>query len=169
MSREAGEKPVVVDTGIRIVYQSCSNWCWAADIEMLSGKYGQPTTQCGVVAARFQDPSCCAAAACYGGCNQGANSPETVTTTLQAHGIQSIYEPSYLSSAQLRAWLDAGSPVLAATVPHAFIVSGYRKIDGQYSYLVLDPFPLVGAHWVSYTELRNYGGYEWAFSWYAFE
>jgi hypothetical protein len=163
------EPDVTVDTGIEIRSQLCSNWCWAASIEMLSEKYGISTTQCEVVSARFTNSVCCEATACLTFCNQGANGPLTMSEALLAYHIHGVYTPTYLVASTLRSILDGGSPVLAATVPHAFIISGYKRVAGVYSYHILDPFPTTGDHWVSYSELRQYGGFAWAFTWYNLE
>jgi hypothetical protein len=159
---------VSVDTGISIVSQTCDVWCWAASIEMIAQKYGVTASQCEIVSARFAAP-CCQPYACFSGCDQAANGPLVMTEGLQAFNIHGEYQPSALSSIELRSVLSGGSPVLAATVPHAFVVSGYHGHHGHYLYKVLDPFPLTGEHWVSYAELITYEGNHWSFSWFNFE
>lgn len=154
-----------VDTGTPLAFQLCNEWCWATTVEMVAAQLGHSAPQCQVVSLRYGPPgTCCGPDACYTTCNTGSGGPDILTNALSYWGVHGSYEARALTAKELRDALKGGAPVIAATFPHAFVISGYRKVGGKYSYTVLDP--LYGRESRSYADLLNYRGYSWAFSWY---
>lgn len=155
------------DTNTPLAPQLCNQWCWAATVEMVSAQLGKRVSQCQVVSVRYgTGNSCCAPNACGTICNLGSGGPDILTRALQFWGIHGQYQQGALTGAELRDALDQGSPIIAATFPHAFVVSGYSRKGHHFVYHVLDPY--TGESDESYPQLKNHGGYRWVYSWWAF-
>jgi hypothetical protein len=156
-----------VDSGLFLVYQACNQWCWAAAIQMVNEKYGMRSShECEIVSNRY-GLNCCQSNACYSICNQGATA-DVVSAALNYYYIRSQFNYGPLSEPQLIEVLKTGSPVLAGTLPHAFVVSGYINNNGYYTYHILDPWINDGEKWITYNNLYYYNGSQWTYSWFNF-
>jgi hypothetical protein len=156
-----------VDTGTMLAAQQCDEWCWAATVEMVTTELGQGVPQCKVVSLRYgPQVNCCAPAACYTACNQGSGGPTILRQALQYWGIHGNEDYRPLQEPELRAALKTGEPVIAASQPHAFVISGYAKDRGMVRYHVLDPF--FGESYETYQQLLIHGGSPWVFTWHHF-
>lgn len=161
----AGEEDLEVDTLIQFVPQHCTHWCWAAAIEMVSQDYGLMASQCEIVSERSKT-DCCSPQACKTACNQGSGSADNFSESLEKRDIKAVYKSRALGEGELRSILNNGSPVIAATNPHAFLITGFKRIKGEYTYKVLDPF--LGERHLPYRLVAVYEEHPWSYSWHDF-
>src|SRR5262245_55795826 len=151
-------------------------WCWAANVEMVSG-----IPQCVVAQRRFVFDDCDKEVEELEEderSNQGVN-PEEVQGIWAANGIGSVFRPDFVSFDLLESEIDQGRPVQVAWLwdtrgGHVVIVRGYRD-DGNGQFLFVNdpleelddvtlPIPM------SYSDLltaENQGA--WRFTWTSLE
>ncbi len=169
-SSSASEDDDRASTDTPLISQECSNWCFAASINMAASTFGHHAENCQIVSAA-RGMNCCQLG-CQGPCNQQSGPPLVITALLQTLGAHGGEAEGPLDESTLRKCLKKGSPVIAVETNiqqgHGIVIVGYERTQNGYLYEVNDPEPMVGKTKRPYAGLLNYSslpGQSQAFPW----
>lgn len=143
-------------------------WCWAACAKMVLHSLGENVRQCRI-ANSLLDNNCCAASCGKTCCNNDC-SEDDVATVYEAFGVNADFHDGMVSFSTLQEEIsDNGSLVeVAIDWPgdnggHLLVVNGWSRYQNVRWVNVKDP--IYGEGEIRYSELIEYEGGRWVFTW----
>ena len=157
--------------------QEQTQWCWAANVDMVADFFGNPKLkQCQIAGEQFDTDDCDQPgelAADGTTSNQGVN-PEDVENIWARNDVGSTFRPNFVTFEVLKSEIDQGRPVQVGWLwdkegGHVVIIRGYKE-EGQVLFINdpleehLDENEAVAIKYSDLLIADNQGG-TWEFTW----
>ena len=165
------------------ISQDQTQWCWAANVDMVADFFGNPKLkQCQIAGEQFDTDDCDQPgelAADGTTSNQGVN-PEDIENIWARNDVASTFRPNFVTFEVLKSEIDQGRPVQVGWLwetegGHVVIIRGYKEDANEQTLFINDPLEeyldededeneTVAIKYSDLLIADNQGG-TWAFTW----